>query len=46
MLEQMGVNVLNPIAQLRSGVMDVDVLMKSVPEKDRNAADARFFSIS
>ena len=33
MLEQMGVNVLNPIAQLRSGVMDVDVLMKSVPRR-------------
>eukprot|EP00938_MAST-03A_sp_MAST-3A-sp1_P004294 g4294.t1 len=40
MLEQMGVNVLNPIAQIRLGVMNVDVLMKSVPEKDRNAAMA------
>ena len=40
LLRRMGVNVLDPIAHIRKGEMNVDVLIKSVPEKDREAAIA------
>jgi hypothetical protein len=40
MLQDMGVNVLNPIIKIRSGEMNAVHLMESVPKKDRNAASA------